>query len=136
MNVWRPGAEREEVAVSAVASGIVIWSSCNVAPYRISSLSRIWDKKTVTYCVIDVTFIHKLAEPAQLRKRHALSLREKNLSSTSEPHEICKGRRLPWGKCSPYVPAGFISTVSFISPDKNAVIAFAYQLCECLGRLM
>lgn len=44
--------------------------------------------------------------------------------------ELCEGRWFRWCLCScghnqPYAPAGFISTVSFISPDKKADMALA-----------
>ena len=65
-----------------------------------------------------------LALPAQLRNSFARSLREKNCSSTG--FRISKEMRLILRLSVPYAPIGCNSTVSFISPDKNADIAFGW----------
>lgn len=79
-------------------------------------------------CGLDITLIHILALPAQLRKSFWRSFREKNRSRTVKPYQFHNFQF----KCEsivPYAPAGFICTVSFISPDRNAAIALAYRGC-------
>jgi len=64
-----------------------------------------------------------LALPAQLLKSLARSVREKNLSRTRDVQTAVLCNNIV---NIPYAPAGFTATVSFISPERNAVIALGY----------
>lgn len=79
-----------------------------------------------------------LAEPDQVRKSLARSLREKNCSSTGRKLQYLTFATLKrQDKRLPYAPIGCNWTVSFISPERNAVIAFGWkQRANEEGRVM
>lgn len=84
------------------------------------------------------TFGQRLADPAHPRNKDALSFREKNFSNTCgyiTSHQaagfMCT---VEWMGSVPYAPAGFISTVSFISPERKAVTDLAYEGSQTISR--